>query len=148
MTDHLKQVEEYIKNVLPRSYKSGDIADMYARLETDVEQLREMSPAMNQKHMETLLHEKHKAFAFSYPNLFFKVVRGEIDKKMLKSLLDLKHGLDENNISLDEARNRVIDCAKNDIEASKGRPRAKAAKPPGTVVQELRFECKPEAGTG
>jgi len=144
MVDHRKQMEEYIQNEIPRSYESSKISEMYAKLETDMAQLKTRSPGMNQKSMEVVLHQKHKQFSISYPNLFFKMVRGEVDRKMFKSLLDLKQGLDENQISLAAARNRVIDCAKNDIAENKNKPRAKRDKLPGTVVQELSFECKPD----
>ena len=121
---------------------------MHADLQKDVDLITSNTnngqPRLSQKRMEMLLHQKHRKFSFSYPGLFFKIVRGEVDPHMLKSLLTLKENLDDNSISLEAARNRVIDCAKTQIEASSGKPRVKKARPPGTVVQELRFECKPE----
>lgn len=144
MVDHRKQVEDYIENDLPLSNESSKISSMHSDVEADLELLKKRSPRMSQKSIETVLHQKHKKFSYSYPGLFFKTVRGEIDKTMLHSLLDLKASLDENKMSLDSARNRVIDCAKKDIDANKTTPRAKREKPPGTVVQELSFKCKPD----
>ena len=139
-----QQVEEYIKNDLPRSFVSSKISQMYDDLEDDIKRVKTKSPAINQKQMEIMLHQRHKQLAFSYPSLFFKIVRGEVDPVMMRSLLSLKENLDDDKISLEAARNRVIDCAKSQIEDTKDRPRVKKAKPPGTVVQELSFSCKPE----
>ena len=144
MVDHHRQVQAYIDKNLPRKFGSRQITEMHADLEKDLRLIRLKCPAMGQKQIEMMLHHKHKEFAFSYPGLFFKIVRGEVDSKMLASLLKLKENLDENSISLDAARNRVIDCAKHQIEETKDRPRVKKAKPPGTVVQELSFKCRPD----
>lgn len=144
MASPSRQVEYFIKNDLPQKFGSGTISEMYADLEKDIGVIKTKSPAMDQKQMEIMLHQRHKKLAFSYPSLFFKIVRGEVDKKMLESLLTLKQSLDENEMSLDDARNRVIDCAKNQIETTRGQPRSKKVKAPGTVVQELSFKCKPD----
>ena len=144
MADHHRQVQAYIKNDLPQKFGSRQITEMHADLEKDLCLIKLKCPAMRQKQIEMVLHHKHKQFAFSYPGLFFKIVRGEVDSKMLASLLKLKENLDENTISLDAARNRVIDCAKHQIEETKGKPRVRKAKPPGTVVQELSFKCRPD----
>lgn len=143
MADHHRQVQAYIQNDLPQKFGSRQITEMHADLEKDLCLIKLKCPAMGQKQIEMMLHHKHREFAFSYPGLFFKIVRGEVDSKMLASLLKLKENLDENSISLDAARNRVIDCAKHQIEETKDKPRVKKAKPPGTVVQELSFKCKP-----
>ena len=144
MASHRQQVQEYIDNDLPQKFGSRQISDMHADLQKDMDLIKAACPTMGQKQMEMMLHQKHKEFAFSYPGLFFKIVRGEVDSEMLKSLLKLKENLDENNISLDTARNRVIDCAKSQIEETGGRPRVKKVKAPGTVVQELSFKCRPD----
>lgn len=139
-----QQVEDFIHNELPESFVSSSISDMYAAVERDIKKIKTMSPEVSQKQMELILHQRHRTLAFAYPGLFFKIVRGEIDPKMLESLLSLKEKLDENDISLDKARNRVIDFAKNQIDETKDKPRVKKAKPRGTVVQELSFKCKPD----
>lgn len=145
MTGCRKEVGDYIDNDIPEKFESASIAEMYADLEADINLIRKNSPEAPPRKVEMMLHQKHKKFAFSYPSLFFKIVRGEIDPKMFKSLLNLKENLDANTISLDEARNRVIDCAKMDIHASKDKPSArKREKPKGTVVQELSIRCKPD----
>lgn len=144
MADHRQQVEQYIKNELPDRFGSGTISDMYADLQKDMAFIRAKSPGMDKKKMEMLLHQKHRKLAFSYPGLFFRIVRGEVNPEMLKSLLKLKESLDGNDIGLDDARNRVIDCAKKQIEETSGKPRTKKTKAPGTVVQELSFKCKPD----
>jgi radical SAM superfamily enzyme with C-terminal helix-hairpin-helix motif len=144
MASHRQQVEDYIHNDLPQSFVASEISEMYTDLQKDIELIKTRSPSVDQKHMEMMLHHRHKKLAFSYPGLFFKIVRGEVDPNMLKSLLTLKQNLDENSISLEVARNRVIDSAKHQIEETKDKPRVKKAKPPGTVVQELKFHCKPD----
>lgn len=144
MINHRQEVEDYIENKLPESFVSSNVADMCSALERDIKIIKTRSPGMTQKQMEMMLHHRHKKLSFSYPGLFFKIVRGEVDPVMLKSLLSLKESLDEKNISLDTARNRVVDCAKSQIEKTRGKPRVKKAKPDGTVVQELSFKCKPD----
>lgn len=147
MADHRRQVEQYIKNELPDRFGSGTISEMYADLQKDMAFLRAKSPGMNKKKMEMMLHQRHRKLAFSYPGLFFRIVRGEVNPEMLKSLLKLKENLDGNKIGLNDARNRVIDCAKKqieEIEGTGGKPRMKKPKAPGTVVQELSFKCKPD----
>ncbi|CAN0246184.1 unnamed protein product [Ectocarpus sp. 6 AP-2014] len=142
--NHRQAVEDYIANDLPESFVSSTISEMYAALERDIQLIKSKSPGMTQKQMEIVLHQRHKKLAFSYPSLFFKIVRGEVDPAMLASLLSLKQRLDERDVSLDDARNRVIDYAKIQIEETRGKPRARKAKPAGTVVQELSFKCKPD----
>lgn len=144
MASHRQRVQEFIDNDLPQKFKSRQISDMHTDLQKDMNLIKAACPTMGQKQMEMMLHQKHKEFAFSYPGLFFKIVRGEVNSEMLKSLLKLKENLDEKNISLDTARNRVIDCAKTQIEETMDKPRVKKAKPPGTVVQELSFKCRPD----
>ncbi|CAN0570530.1 unnamed protein product [Ectocarpus sp. 12 AP-2014] len=145
VANHRQEVEDYIGNNLPESFVASTITEMYAALKRDIRLIRIKSPGMAQKQMEMMLHQRHKRLAFSYPSLFFKVVRGEVDPAMLKSLLSLKKSLDEKDISLDIAGNRVIDYAKSQIEETHGEPRVMKAKPTGTVVQELSFKCKPDA---
>lgn len=145
MANHRQEVEEYIEHHLPESFVASTISEMHAALQRDMQLIRSKSPGMAQKQMEMILHQRHKKLAFSYPSLFFKIVRGEVDPAMLQSLLNLKQSLDEKDISLDIARNRVIDYAKSQIEGTRGKPRVQKAKPAGTVVQELSFKCKPDA---
>ncbi|CAM9139242.1 unnamed protein product [Ectocarpus sp. 8 AP-2014] len=145
MANHRQEVEDYIENNLPENFVSSTISEMYAALQKDMHLIKTKSPGMDQKQMELVLHQRHKTLAFSYPSLFFKLVRREVDPAMLKSLLRLKQSLDEEDISLDIARNRVIDYAKSQIDETRGKPRVKKAKPMGTVVQELSFKCKPDA---
>ncbi len=145
MTSHRRQIEKYIADELPQSFDSCKIAAMYAALQKDLAFIRTTVPSLPQKKMEMMLHHRHKELAFSYPGLFFRIVRGEVDSNMLQSLLELKKKLDDDNITLDEARNRVIDSAKAQIQQeTEGTPRVKKPKPVGTVVQELSFKCKPE----
>ena len=146
MASHHENVRDYIDNNLPQNFGSSGISKMCSDLQRDLHSLRSSVSRgdMSQKKMEMILHQKHKKLAFSYPGLFFKIVREEVDPVMLESLLGLKKKLDENSISLEDARNRVIDCAKHQIEKTEGKPRIRKSKPPGTVVQELSFKCKPE----
>ena len=144
MATHRQQVEDYIDKDLPDSFASSTISEMCAELEKDINLVKTKSPGTSQRNLEAMLHQRHKKLAFSYPGLFFKIVRREIDPEMLKSLLSLKESLDKQDMSLDAARNRVIDYAKNQIDSTEGKARVKKAKPSGTVVQELSFKCKPD----
>lgn len=97
---------------------------------------------MTQNKMKMILHHEHKRFAFSYSRIFFSTVRGEMDGKMLRSLLQLKSRLDRKEISLDKAREGVIDGAKNKIARN---PEASRKPPtPGSTTQEVIVKCKPD----
>lgn len=89
MESHRQHVENYIQNDLPQSFVASEISEMYTNVQKDIELIKTGSPSVNQKHMEMMLHQRHKKLAFSYPGLFFKTVREEVDPNMLKSLLTL-----------------------------------------------------------
>ncbi len=143
-----REIDDFIRRELPASFSSDEILGMFRGLERDVALLRK-APGMNDSRLGLICQQKHKRLAFSYPGLFFRTLRGEIDPSMLERTLDLKRAMDEDRITLAEARNRVIDGAKEDIESrpigSRGR-RKKKARPEGTVVQELSLRCRPEDG--
>jgi hypothetical protein len=143
MSSTREEIEGYISRELPASFSSDEILEMYQDLEKDVALLKR-APGMNDSKMGMICQQKFKRFAFSYPGLFFKTLKGEVDPEMLKNMLGIKKKLDENQISLDEARNGVIDGAKEDIKKKPVETRKKKAHAKGTVVQELSFKCKPD----
>ena len=136
---------EYIQNDLPESFFSCKISEMYDDLQQDICQFRTRSPDLSQNRLEMMLHQRHEKLAFSYPGLFFRIVRGEVDPVMLNSLLKLEENLADNNVTLGTARNRVIDCAKSLIDETKDQPKKAKSKAAGIVVQELSFRCRPDA---
>lgn len=143
MSGPKEEIENYISRELPANFSSDEIREMYEAVVKDVTLLKK-APGMNDSKMGMICQQKHKRFAFSYPGLFFKTLKGELDPEMLKSMLELKKKLDTDQISLDEARNGVIDGAKEDIKKNPVETRKKKVHPKGTVVQELNIKCKPE----
>lgn len=139
----VNEVRTYIKDELPELFSAEEIEAMYYILLKDIELLKK-APGMNQKKMEMILHQKHKKFAFSYSRIFFSTVRGEMNDKMFRSLLQLKAKLDKKEISLDKAREGVIDGAKEEIVQNPKDSRPVKKVTPGSTTQELVFECKPD----
>lgn len=136
---------ELEKNIsaLPPAFTSDEIKSMYDNLVNDMDKLRR-EPGMDQKKMEMILQAKHKKFVFSYPSIFFKTVKNELNPEMLKKMLELKKELDSNKIDISYARNRIVDNAKADIEANPASSRKKKVSKPGEVVQEITVKCKPD----
>jgi hypothetical protein len=136
---------ELEKNIseLPETYTSDQIQDMYDHLVSDMVRLSKV-PGMDQKKMEFTLQSKHKAFVFSYPGIFFKTVKNELRPAMLKKMLSLKKQLDNNQIELSDARNRIVDSAKAEIQSIPAGERKKRVPKKGEVVQEINVQCKPD----
>lgn len=128
---------------LPPAFTSDEIESMYEHLVSDMEKLRR-TPGMDQKKMEMTLQAKHKKFVFSYPSIFFKTVKNELNPEMLKKMLELKKALDSNQIDISAARNRIVDNAKADIESNPSSSRKKKVSRPGEVVHEINVKCKPD----
>lgn len=93
---------------------------------------------------EEELHRKHRMLAFSYPNLFFKTVRKEMDPRIFKELLKLKQMVDDGEIDNNRAKELVIDGAKRHVE--EGVRRTISTKHPlgGETVHEINLRCKVE----
>lgn len=138
-----QEIQDYIQRELPANFSSDEIEDMYEAVEKDISLLKK-APGMNESKMGMILQQKHKRFAFSYPVLFFKTLKGELDPVMFKNMLGIKKKLDTNEITLDQARNGVIDGAKEDIKNNPVETRKKKVHAEGTVVHELNLKCKPE----
>lgn len=141
MSDTREEIENYINKDLPANFSSDEIRDMCDALQKDVVLLKK-APGMNDSKMGMICQHKHKMFAFSYPGLFFRIVKGELKSEVLNKILSIKHKMDMDEITLDQARMGVIDGAKEDIENNPVETRGKKVKPVGTVVQELNFKCK------
>lgn len=114
---------------------------MHSDLSCDVETLR--ADNVPQKVAEAKLHEKHKTLAYSYPSLFFKTVRGEMDQHIFDSLMNLKRKVDVGEIDNKKAKELVIDSAKRHVEGEAPRA-AKPGKKEGGTVQEIILNCKLE----
>lgn len=110
-------------------------------LSADVAKLRGTN--IPQKEVEAKLHAKHKTLAYSYPTLFFKTVRGEMDSHIFETLMNLKKKVDEGEITNKRAKELVIDGAKRHVEGEA--PRApKPERTAGGTVQEITLNCKVE----
>lgn len=133
-----KEIEDYINRELPANFSSDEIHKMYEAVVKDIVLLKK-AVGMNESKMGMILQQKHKMFAFSYPVLFFKTLKGELDPVMFKNMLDIKKKLDTKEITLDQARNGVIDGAKEDIKRN---PKESRPQKPKGDVQEMIVKIK------
>jgi hypothetical protein len=70
---------------------------------------------MDPKLKEIELHKKHEIFALSFPMIFFRTCRGELDYNIMNTLLNLKDDFDNGRVDDEEAKRSVIDGATNHI---------------------------------
>lgn len=138
MPEQRREIERALQK-LPESFTAEEIKDMHNDLSSDVRLLKANN--VPQKVAEAKLHEKHKTLAYSYPTLFFKTVRGEMDQHIFDTLMNLKSKVDTGEINNKKAKELVIDGAKRQVEG--GAPRAPKLKEGGTV-QEITLKCKVE----
>lgn len=138
MTGPKEEIQNYINKELPDKFSSSEIREMYDALVKDMDALRKVV-GMTDAKMGMICQQKHKVLSFAYPSIYFKAIKGEMRSDVLDNILSLKEKLDNNEISLDEARMGVIDGAKKDIE--KNPKESRPDKPKGDV-QELSVMCK------
>lgn len=143
MSNVKQEIDNFVEQELPDSFTSDEIWEMYTSVNNDIEKLR-LVPGMNESKMGMILQQKHRKFAFSYSSIFMKLVKGEMKPEMFKSMLSLKKKLDTKEITLEQARNGVIDGAKKDIENNPKETRVKKVPKKGSVVQEVNIKCKPD----
>lgn len=140
MPGQRRDIERQLEQ-LPESFTAEKIREMHQQLSADVSKLKDTD--MPRKEVEARLHAKHKTLAYSYPTLFFKTVRGEMDNHILDTLMELKRQVDEGQITSKRAKELVIDGAKRHVEGEA--PRApRPEKAPGGTVQEITLNCKVE----
>lgn len=133
-----EEIQNYINKELPDKFSSADIKDMYDSLVKDMNALRRVV-GMHDEKMGMILQQKHRVLMFAFPSIYFKAIKGEMRPDVLDSILSLKEKLDNNEISLDEARMGVIDGAKEDI---KNNPKESRPQKPKGDVQEMTVLCK------
>lgn len=143
MSGPKEEIENYINRELPANFSSDEIYEMYEAVVKDVTLLKK-AVGMTEQRIGLICQKKYKQFAFSYPLIFFRTIKGEMKPEMLKSILSLKKKLDNKDMSLDEARMGVIDGAKKDIERN---PKESRPQKPKGDVQELTVMCKPDGST-
>ena len=136
----VQKIKNDIKK-LPSQMSSNEIVRMYCELKKDIVDFKNRGN-MSPKQIEQVLHNKHKTLALSYPTVFFKTVRGEMDNNMFFYMMSLKKKVDEGQISNEEAKNYVIDGIKKSIE--KNGPTPKKKQQPGQTVTEFSAMVKPE----
>ena len=134
-----KGIEKQIEK-LPQQYSSDEILEMYKLLIEDMAVLKKTG--MTQVSMEKKLHDDHKGIAYGLPSLFFRIVRGELNYTMFKTIMDIKKRVDSGEISNEAAKNLVVDGAKAQIE--KNPNRAKKPSPEGSTVKEITMKCIPD----
>ena len=136
----VQKIQNDIKK-LPDQMSSNDIVRMYCELKKDMIDLKNRGD-MSPKQIEQFLHNKHKILALSYPTVFFKTIRGEMDSNMFFYMMSLKKKVDEGKISNEEAKNHVVDGIKKSIE--KNGPTPKKTQQPGQSVTEFTTMVKPD----
>ena len=102
----VQKIQNDIKK-LPDQMSSNDIVRMYCELKKDMVDLKNRGD-MSPKQIEQFLHNKHKILALSYPTVFFKTIRGEMDSNMFFYMMSLKKKVDEGKISNEEAKNCLL----------------------------------------
>lgn len=138
MPGQRRNIESQLEK-LPESFSVEEIKQMYQDLNTDVNNFQHIP----QKKMEALLHDKHKILAYSYPSLFFKTVRREMDTEIFETMMNIKAKLDTGEIDSKRAKELVIDGARRQVD--KNQPRK--PKPTGgqeLQVQEITLKCQVE----
>lgn len=135
-----REIEQKLAK-LPKSFTAEEINKMYMDLCADVNLPRDKN--IPRQAYEAELHKKHQTLAYSYPNLFFKTVRGEMDKHIFDTLMKLKRRVDDGDIDDKRAKELVIDGARRHVEGEAPRV-ARPAPVEGGTVQEINLKCKVE----
>lgn len=116
---------------------------MYHTLRKDVEKLK--TEGVPQAAAERMLHSRHKLLAFSYPTLFFKVVKGEMSEHIFTTSMTIKQRLDSGDISQEEARDLIVDSAKKHIGGVAPRPARPDGSQSGGSAQEIVIHAQVDA---
>ena len=128
-----REIERQLQK-LPESFTVEQIKEMHSLLAADVSR---------GGILEAELHRKHKTLAYSYPSLFFKTVRGEMDPHIFDTLMKLKQKVDDGEINNKRAKELVIDGARRHVEGEAPRvPKLKPAQGSKANVQEINLKCK------
>lgn len=140
MPGQRREIERQLEK-LPDSFTAQDIEKMYNDLSADVTFLKDKNIPQNVAEAE--LHKRHRTLAYSYPTIFFKTIRGEMDQHIFDTLIKLKRRVDAGEINDKAAKELVIDGAKRHVEGEAPR-KIKAPKKEGGTVQEITLKCKVE----
>jgi len=136
MPGQRREIEENLKK-LPEKFSAREILEMYDALKRDMQPF--INRGVSQKIMEIEMHKKHQTFAYAYPLVFFRVVRGDIAHKDFLKFIQLKNKLDKGTLTADDAKKRVIDYTREVIET---KPSNKKPSTEGLPSQEFTFQCK------
>lgn len=140
MPGQRREIERQLEK-LPETFTAEDIEKMYDALKADITFLKDHQ--IPQKLAEADLHKKHQTLAYSYPTIFFKTIRGEMDQHIFNTLLNLKRKVDAGEINNKVAKELVIDGAKRHVQGEASRA-PKAPEKEGGTVQEITLRCKVE----
>lgn len=140
MPGQRKEIENKLKT-LPDSFTAKEILVMYDELKKDIAGMKTRGVPM--KTMEMELHKKHSTLAYSYPIMFFRVIRGELPHEVFLKMMYLKNKVDKGKVSNEDAKKKVIDHTREYIEAH---PERKNLKKDTSKLesQEFAFKCKLE----
>ena len=141
MPGQRREIERQLAE-LPESFNAGEIQKMYDKLVQDVNFMKQKGIPLAT--MESELHKRHKTLAFSYPTLFFRIVRGEMDEHIFRTLMGLKKKVDDGELTNERAKEMVIDSAKQQVDGEV--PRMQRVKKEGGTVQEINLKCRVEDG--
>lgn len=132
-----REIEARLKE-LPKSFKAEEIFRMQTDLQRDLLEMK--GKKIPTDRIERDLHNKHKILSHSYPSIFFKTVRGELDPNMFRAIMNLKKKVDEGKMTNEEAKNAVVDGVKKHLE--KNGPTEKKTHSKDATVQEFTAMCK------
>jgi len=132
-------IESQLKK-LPKSFTSAEITSMYRSLRADAERLKR--EGMPQATVEQRLHSTHKVLAFAYPMLFFRVVKGEMSEYMFTTTMQIKQRLDNGEITQEQAKDLIVDSAKQHIEGAAARPPRPANSVHGAESKEVLIRAQ------
>jgi len=132
-----KEIEDRLKK-LPKQFKSEEIITMQENLHRDLLQMKSKKIPLDR--IERDLHRDHRVLSHSYPTIFFKTVRGELNQDMFKAMMKLKKKVEEGKITNEQAKNYVIDNVKKHIEENG--PTEKKVHSKNSTTTEFTTQCK------
>lgn len=136
MPGQRREIEENLKK-LPEKFSAREILVMYDALKRDMQPM--INRGVPQKIMEVEMHKKHQTFAYAYPLVFFRVVRGDIAHRDFLKFISLKNKLDKGSLTQEDAKKRVIDYTRDHLQSN---PSKKKPSTEGLSSQEFTFQCK------
>jgi hypothetical protein len=102
---------------LPDSFTSEEIMTMYHALDADATSLRNNDACQTIGQLQSVLYKRHKPFAMSYPFVFTKACRGEMNERIFQTVLHVKKEIDEGKLSTRAGMEKIVDAAKEHVDS-------------------------------